>query len=89
MSFADARARVEEWCSGDNQLSPHTAIGNRVPSSLIDEPTAPSALSAPLWLDHCRHATRHWIAPAGRGVVKAQGWYVDYLWRHHWGIKSN
>ena len=41
MSLDDARVKMEDWRTDYNEFRPHSAIGNRVPISLMNGSSAP------------------------------------------------
>ncbi|WP_409049963.1 IS3 family transposase [Agrobacterium vitis] len=42
MSLDDARAKMEDWLRDHNEFRPHSAIGNKVPISLMNGSSAPA-----------------------------------------------
>ncbi|MVA51275.1 transposase, partial [Agrobacterium vitis] len=42
MSLDDARAKMEDWRRDYNEFRPHSAIGNKVPISLMNGSSAPT-----------------------------------------------
>ncbi|MDQ0457171.1 transposase InsO family protein [Rhizobium paknamense] len=44
MSLDDARAKMEDWRRDYNEFRPHSAIGNKVPISLMNGSSAPTPI---------------------------------------------